>query len=954
MAASESNPQVRSSEYRKWIAAMKLSARGPFSRIRWFCNDGQVLPPTPYACAEFGGGRQHGQWSERTETLRQLGFAIANFYADIDIEQFVTAHARTDWFAQMLIEQFLIAIDDGWILRRSRFYRGAYQAEQEQHAARKLLLALVREDDWHESRFLMLRAAAKYLAHGTDNASVQEIRQLSASLSDRDSSFKSVRNKIHGQPEISDAVTVRQYAQKTPDPTLLPDLERLANLIEQAHSVDIDGSLRSLAAATNGQLAEIIDDARTIIKSDADRSRRIHMLAELLAEMRNHFATTHASRRLQILDSSLIIENEFFNAAAALLRELKGRTRSEKLLILRDNLQALYGVGIISKRQLEAASRSIEEISNSANVTVGGYKQVVDYLALVPNWGSQNLRRFFGVAMDKLSKIEPKSSHFIQDYLRGSPMFSFAAVIDPLVRDSNGLAGVSNELFDVNRGAGLRSLNPGLARGELHFALDTKLSELASENIYVLPETVSELPPIAGILTAGEGNPLSHVQLLARNLGIPNVGVDQDVIDLMRAYAGRSVVMAVSPAGSVQINLYNDAYSRYFDGEATTGSTERLINVDLEKLDLNARDFLTLSELRASDSGRFVGPKAAKLGELKHHYPETVAEGLAIPFGVFKDLLEQTISGTNQTIFQWMRGEYLRLRALPSGSADRRDQTHSFRSKLEELIANADPGEEFRRRLKDKLIQTFGPDGSFGVFVRSDTNVEDLPGFTGAGLNLTVANIVGVDNIIGAVSRVWASPFSERSFTWRQSLMDRPEHVYPAVLLMLSVNADKSGVLVTQDIDSGNTDWLSVSTNEGVGGAVDGQSAESLRINTHTGEVKLMAAATAPLRRQVDLSGGVIKLPVSTQERVLEDGDIKQLIRFAKQLPSRFPAIVDASGNPAPADIEFGFQNGELRLFQIRPFLDSGRAQNNQLLRQLDDGLVDRMNNPVDLDQTAN
>ncbi|MFP6781898.1 MAG: pyruvate phosphate dikinase, partial [Gammaproteobacteria bacterium] len=514
---------------------MKLSARGPFSRIRWFCNDGQVLPPTPYACADFGGGRQHGQWSERTETLRQLGFAIANFYADIDIEQFVTAHARTDWFAQMLIEQFLISIDDGWILRRSRFYRGAYQAEQEQHAARELLLALVREDDWHESRFLMLRAAAKYLAHGTDNASVQEIRQLSASLSDRDSGFRSLRNKIHGQPEISDAVTVHQYAQKTPDPTLLPDLERLANLIEQAHSADIDGSLRSLAAATNGQLAEIIDDARTIIKSDADRSRRIHVLAELLAEMRTHFATTNASRRLQILDSSLIIENEFFNAAAALLRELKRRTRSEKLLILRDNLQALYGVGIISKRQLEAASRSIEEISNSANVTVGGYKQVVDYLALVPNWGSQNLRRFFGVAMDKLSKIEPKSSHFIQDYLRGSPMFSFAAVIDPVVRDSSGLAGVSNELFDVNRGAGLRSLNPGLARGELHFALGTKLSELASENIYVLPETVSELPPIAGILTAGVGNPLSHVQLLARNLGIPNVGVDQDVIDLMRA-----------------------------------------------------------------------------------------------------------------------------------------------------------------------------------------------------------------------------------------------------------------------------------------------------------------------------------------------------------------------------------------------------------------------------------
>ena len=47
-----------------------------------------------------------------------------------------------------------------------------------------------------------------------------------------------------------------------------------------------------------------------------------------------------------------------------------------------------------------------------------------------------------------------------------------------------------------------------------------------------------------------------------------------------------------------------------------------------------------------------------------------------------------------------------------------------------------------------------------GVFVRSDTNVEDLPGFTGAGLNLTVFNVVGFDNIVKAISEVWASPYT--------------------------------------------------------------------------------------------------------------------------------------------------------------------------------------------------
>ena len=176
-------------------------------------------------------------------------------------------------------------------------------------------------------------------------------------------------------------------------------------------------------------------------------------------------------------------------------------------------------------------------------------------------------------------------------------------------------------------------------------------------------------------------------------------------------------------------------------------------------------------------------------------------------------------------------------RAIPTGRIPRRIGSR-YRERR--------PRRRFKARLRQKLQQVFGADGSYGVFVRSDTNVEDLPGFTGAGLNLTVANVVGVDKIIEAISRVWASPFTARSFAWRQSLMDKPQHVYPAVLLMLSVNADKSGVLVTQDIESGDQGWISVAVNEGVGGAVDGQSAESLRINVKTGQTRLMAAATAP------------------------------------------------------------------------------------------------------------
>ena len=44
---------------------------------------------------------------------------------------------------------------------------------------------------------------------------------------------------------------------------------------------------------------------------------------------------------------------------------------------------------------------------------------------------------------------------------------------------------------------------------------------------------------------------------------------------------------------------------------------------------------IDLTEVRRSDSGRFCGPKAAYLGELKHVFPDHVARGIVVPFGAY-------------------------------------------------------------------------------------------------------------------------------------------------------------------------------------------------------------------------------------------------------------------------------------------------------------------------------
>jgi hypothetical protein len=582
-------------------------------------------------------------------------------------------------------------------------------------------------------------------------------------------------------------------------------------------------------------------------------------------------------------------------------------------------------------------------------LTLERYLDGLNYLGRAPGWGTQSLRMRFYESMEKMAQIEPMAMLFIQDQLRGSPLLFFSNVLDGLSRDANRLAGVKHGLFGDSVGVGFTALNPGLATGVLHVEPNLEdLENFKSDGIYVLPETVSDLPPVAGILTEGEGNPLSHVQLLARNLGIPNVTVDSSLEPVLAKHNGERVVLAVSKSGLVELSAWDERWSKVF-AEAGAGQGV-VINPDLEKLDLSVQTFVPLDDLRASDSGRIVGPKAAKLGELRAHYPGHVSRGVAIPFGMFRqEALEQPYPGGEGTVFDWMVENYQRLAEISPDDPRHAEMSEAFRAELYDIITNTRPSEAFQEQLKAAMEKAFGSHNPPGVFVRSDTNVEDLAGFTGAGLNLTLPNVVGFDNLLKSIAEVWASPFTARAFAWRQSHMTRPEHVYTSILLLESVASDKSGVLVTQDIDTGNLEVISVAVNEGLGGAVDGQAAESLRIALDGSYVRVLATATAPWRRVPDPAGDLQFLPSSGSDVVLQPGEIAQLIEFASGLPQKFPPITDDEGNRAPADVEFGFLGGDLRLFQLRPFLDSKMARGIDYLHEMEARLADTANITVNL-----
>lgn len=938
--------------YRQWIKEMKTSERGPFARIRWFCNDGSVLPPKAYACSERGGGYQHGEWSARTKKLRARGYLVATLLAGFDPEKRMTQPDFLETWNQLLIEKFLMAVDNGWIMRQALFYRGAFQEEDERAGARALLTALAGRPEWIGLRYPSLRIGVRLLPHGEDTASVQKVRQLSASLSEQDAGFKSLRAKIHGSPDKDDARRVRDYAAGVRNAGLVKQYEGLAKEIERVYeAVPIQQRLRQAAKSFTAApwLQKLLLNAAKAIEQDGAPGNVYKVTAALLADLRDALPRVkQAAVRLDVMDLGLSVEAENFSASAILRDQLADRTRQQRAELLAAAVQGAYGTGMINRRERTALQETLAQLEKSS-LPLAAYMKHLRYLGLVPGWGTQGLRFHFYASMQKLGQIEPAAVLFIQDQLRGSPLLFYSQTLDTLQRDANQLAGVTHRLFGKSIGVGFRALNPGLARGVLQVNPDlARVDDFRPDGIYLIPETVADLPPIAGIITAGSGNPLSHIQLLARNLGIPNVSVGAQLIPRFKPYDGKKVVLAVSPAGLVELANDGARWDAVFGD--SKDEKQALIRPDLEKLDLGVKTFVSLDDLNAGDSGRIVGPKAAKLGELRHHFPKAVAPGVAIPFGLFREtVLDKPYRNSGQTVYNWMVSAYRRLEALPAGSKKRQDQTEQFRAELYDLILNTRLDKRFRDRLQQALEKNIGPGGSYGVFVRSDTNVEDLPGFTGAGLNLTLPNVIGMDNLLKAIPEVWASPFTARAFAWRQSLMDKPEHVYPAVLLLKSVPNDKSGVMVTQDIDTGDPAVLSVAVNEGVGGAVDGQSAESLRIDTRDGSVRLLASATAVWRRMPATTGGVDQLPVSGDQNVLKPDEIKQLISLAKKLPDRFPPITDDRGNPAPADIEFGFRNGRLQLFQVRPFLESRDSRGGGYLRGMDKSLQGKLNKTVDM-----
>ena len=940
------NAQTADGELAELIEEYRADRRGPYKGIYWFCSNGSVRAARD-PCPDDDRAHQHADYKPAIERLmRQDQLYFGQILTDTRFADFWDADHDHSRLKQYQLGNYLVAVDNGWILEQARYYRGAFQIEDEEEWGRRFFRWLLAKDEVLKENFYLISQAARDIPHRGDTDLNQLIRAQSKEIADAYPAFMDLRIKIHGRPAGEDAGAVADFIDVHEDELrerkLYNTAGELVKNIEQAYGGSELATLTDLLEQLpqgdplGQQLSHFIEVQREQAGLHPAVAR-FTAATELSLELRRSLveASRPAADRLLLLDINNALSDLIFRTAGD-WTPTTGREQMEKICYLG---QAATGAGFVELWEYEAGGQQLAD----PNYQYIWPQMLADYLdnaRRFVEWGTATNRATYGEVVERYAAFEPKALGFLDDRIRGSVLLPLGQAVgelgDWLARNSES----GNQIMNIESQAQARGLNAGYARGNLRLIEGTPDEvEVNNRDIFVFSRPPADLKPVGGIMTVSEGNMVSHVQLLARNLGIPNAVLTETQFQQLLPFDGQEVFYAVSTAGTVLMKAVDQMDATERELFAVQERSQERSRVPIDRIDLSTTDVLNMRKVDSEDSGIRCGPKAANLGQLKQLFPDMVVEGLVIPFGVFREHLDQQMPGQAAGVSYWqfLNEQFAAARRMEeNGRSDSEveDFTLAQLATLREAIADIKIQGKLIAQLRSGFADVLG--GRFGevpVFLRSDTNMEDLADFTGAGLNKTVFNVVKETAILNGIKEVWASPYTERSYRWRQRYLLNPENVFPSILIIPSVDVDYSGVMITKGVTTGNQDDITVAFSRGAGGAVDGQAAESYLLDRN-GRFLLQAPARERLHRRLPVTGGSVMVPAAFDERVLSQQNLVDLYQLGQEVERVMPKAPGHSDD-GPYDVELGFQDDKIWLFQIRPFVENDRAQESDYLQSI-------------------
>jgi hypothetical protein len=451
---------------------------------------------------------------------------------------------------------------------------------------------------------------------------------------------------------------------------------------------------------------------------------------------------------------------------------------------------------------------------------------------------------------------------------------------------------------ELNKNQEYLALNTGTAIGRVHIIekLDDSV-EIGDNEILVLKELPITLPPVRGIIVAKPSTPLSHINILAKGWNIPNVYI-KDADKLFKEWDQKWIKLDAT------LTKYQFKFAEPPDLNQAPSILPREAPANLA-----VKKVTGLRQMRAKDSIAF-GAKSANLGEMLFaRLPGfTVPDGFTVPFYWYDKFIKD--NGLDKEIAELL---------------DTYDFIHNprfRRQKLEELRARIQNG-EFDENLRREIVQKWKVQlGGRSVFVRSSSNAEDLPDFSGAGLYSSVPNVKKEAELIDAVKKVWASLWKFEAYEARMRNYVDQQSVYMSALIQLSVDMQKGGVMISKDpFDAENKNAVYMSAVCGHNSNVVNNNGipEQVLFNPKSNSVVVMTLSDQVNSLKFGDAGGLEETPDKcanpATKRVLSDLQVRSLAKIALNVRRIF-------GNKAEQDIEWGIMNGRIYIVQSRPYIE--------------------------------
>jgi len=226
---------------------------------------------------------------------------------------------------------------------------------------------------------------------------------------------------------------------------------------------------------------------------------------------------------------------------------------------------------------------------------------------------------------------------------------------------------------------------------------------------------------------------------------------------------------------------------------------------------MNNRIILPLDSVGIDDIA-LVGGKCASLGEMLQNLAGTgvrIPGGFVVTTAAYRQFLEQS------QLEPFIKTELDRI------DFDNVESLRRAGSRIRQSISNARFPQELSHQIiaaYETLSQSYGQSAT-DVAVRSSATAEDLPDASFAGQQETYLNVRGPAALIDAVRNCFASLFTDRAISYRQTFNFDIFNVGLSVCVQKMVRSDlaASGVAFSLDTETGFRDLVVINGSYGLG-----------------------------------------------------------------------------------------------------------------------------------------